>query len=497
MVEATKGAASSKALIISMVGPLMNKVKMSMLAARKNRLLATKLQSTVDVLGEQLLPHYLTDGNRSYEEVNTMHNLCYLLAMKTQQVFNSRVIHTCIDQNWDLKGFKQVLVRILKQVNVVSYDDVTQILDFTIKTQNLQSSSCIKAIGAFIRNQKKPINADDLGNPVNTYETDFEFLKEDIQQYRTQRIKYECFTVLHPWAYDLDKVDFKYIMNNDLTDKICSQLQTQSAQVFWLSFFKSQLAVSADDFFGALRELANMNKIPQFYEQNLPSYQDSAIACDFVFSLAKDAAQITQIVQQVADAGNNVGYNALKDQIKVYQGEFNTQDLKVSGFANGLQLNSNPRLNEFDRDSDLSSINLRQLSQQQLEIPADLCRRTFESVPNQAASHKLHMRFEAVDTEELKNLEISVDGTKGIFKIGEGEANHYQIPNDKKLWESQLMIVCKDGKYFIRDLGVVHTSRIKVDMNTQIQIQQDALIDLGKVVHYHFDKVTHKCEPSS
>lgn len=106
------------------------------------------------------------------------------------------------------------------------------------------------------------------------------------------------------------------------------------------------------------------------------------------------------------------------------------------------------------------------------------------------------MKFEAVDTEELKNLEISVDGTQGIFKIGEGEANHYQIPNDKKLWESQLMIVCKDGKYFIRDLGVVHTSRIKVDMNTQIQIQQDALVDLGKVVHYHFDKVTHKKVPT-
>jgi len=53
--------ACSKALIISMVGPLMNKVKMSMVGARKNRVLATKLQGTVDVLGEQLLPHYLTE----------------------------------------------------------------------------------------------------------------------------------------------------------------------------------------------------------------------------------------------------------------------------------------------------------------------------------------------------------------------------------------------------------------------------------------------------
>ena len=110
-----------------------------------------------------------------------MHNLCYLLAMKTQQVFNSRVIHTCIDQNWDLKGFKQVLVRILRQLGASEYDEVTGLLDFTIKTQNLQSSSCIKAIGSFIRNSKKPINEDDLGNPVNTYETQFEFLKEDIQ----------------------------------------------------------------------------------------------------------------------------------------------------------------------------------------------------------------------------------------------------------------------------------------------------------------------------
>jgi hypothetical protein len=58
------------------------------------------------------------------------------------------------------------------------------------------------------------------------------------------------------------------------------------------------------------------------------------------------------------------------------------------------------------------------------------------------------------------------------------------------------MIVCLGGQYYIRDLGVVHTSRIKVDMKTSIQIQQDTLIDLGKVVHYHFDKVTHAQTPN-
>ena len=92
-------------------------------------------------------------------------------------------------------------------------------------------------------------------------------------------------------------------MNNDLTPKVCENLRTQNAQVFWLSFFKSQAAVSADDFFGALRELAHLNKIPSFYEANLPAYQAAAIQCDFVFSFTEHAEQIAVLVQQVADAG--------------------------------------------------------------------------------------------------------------------------------------------------------------------------------------------------
>ena len=53
------------------------------------------------------------------------------------------------------------------------------------------------------------------------------------------------------------------------------------------------------------------------------------------------------------------------------------------------------------------------------------------------------------------------------------------------------MVVCKQGYYFLSDLGIVHGSRIKLDMKTNAQLQQDALIDLGKSVNYHFDKVTH------
>ena len=229
----------SKPLIISMVGLLMNKVKLSMKCAKKNKLLAEKLDTTIQLLSEQLLPHFISKNMKNYNELNNMQNLCYLFAQKTQLVFNSHIIHTCIDQNWDLKGFKQVLVRIFKAIGVQNLDEITGLLDFQIKTQNLQSSSCIKAIGSFIRNPKKDVNQDDLSNAISTYETEFDFIRNDIVKYRTQRIKHECFSVLHPWAYDLDKVDFKYIVNNDLTSKVCSALGTQNAQVFWLSFFKS------------------------------------------------------------------------------------------------------------------------------------------------------------------------------------------------------------------------------------------------------------------
>jgi len=71
-----------------------------------------------------------------------------------------------------------------------------------------------------------------------------------------------------------------------------------------------------------LRELANLNKIPQFYDANLASYQQSAIDHDFVFSLNEHASEIMTMVQQVADAGQTVGYNALRDQVKTYSGSY-------------------------------------------------------------------------------------------------------------------------------------------------------------------------------
>ena len=53
-----------------------------------------------------------------------------------------------------------------------------------LDSQNLQSTSCIKAIGSFLRNHKKEINDDDLSNPIKIYQTSYEFLKYDIEMYR-------------------------------------------------------------------------------------------------------------------------------------------------------------------------------------------------------------------------------------------------------------------------------------------------------------------------
>jgi hypothetical protein len=39
-----------------------------------------------------------------------------------------------------------------------------------------------------LRKKTKEIDADDLINPIKTYQTEFLFLKEDIERYRTQNI---------------------------------------------------------------------------------------------------------------------------------------------------------------------------------------------------------------------------------------------------------------------------------------------------------------------
>jgi len=77
----------------------------------------------------------------------------------------------------------------------------------------------------------------------------------------------------------------------------------------------------------------------------------------------------------------------------------------------------------------------------------------------------LVLTFQNSDTEALKDVQFTCLGDRALYKVGEGEANHYQIPNDKKLMDSQFMIVVIKGKYYIRDLGFIHCSRMKLDLD--------------------------------
>ena len=153
----------------------------------------------------------------------------------------------------------------------------------------MQSTSCIKAIGSFLR-KNKTINEDDLSNPIKTYQTTYQFLKYDIERYREQKIGYECFQVLHPWAYDLDSVDMKYIVNTNLVDPIWRHFKDdENALQFWLSFFKSQMACSSDEFVEALRQLSEMNGVSGFYAGRMQSINAMMAECNYVIGVETHA----------------------------------------------------------------------------------------------------------------------------------------------------------------------------------------------------------------
>jgi len=58
------------------------------------------------------------------------------------------------------------------------------------------------------------------------------------------------------------------------------------------------------------------------------------------------------------------------------------------------------------------------------------------------------------------------------------------------------MVCSIGGQFYLRDMGFVHNSRVKLDTRCEVQIQKGSVVDLGKVVHYHFDKVVHHSKPT-
>ena len=169
-------------------------------------------------------------------------------------------------------------------------------------------------VGSFLRKKTKEIDADDLTNPIKTYQTTFPFLKEDIERYREQNIPHQCFQVLHPWAYDLESVDMKYIVNTNLEGQICSIMaNSEDAQIFWLSYFKPQMTCAADEFFEAVRQLAEMSGLPDYYANHYEEFDMLMADCKYVMSVTENHEIISKVVGDlVNEIQSRVGINTLR-----------------------------------------------------------------------------------------------------------------------------------------------------------------------------------------
>jgi hypothetical protein len=88
-----------QALVLSMLGPMVNKIKMCMKFAKKNIELAEDpdVYGFITLFGEQILPTWCRKNMKDAKAINDMHNLMYLFSYKTHQVFQARVIHQIID----------------------------------------------------------------------------------------------------------------------------------------------------------------------------------------------------------------------------------------------------------------------------------------------------------------------------------------------------------------------------------------------------------------
>lgn len=101
---------------------------------------------------------------------------------------------------------------------------------------------------------------------IEVYQTSYEFIVDDIELYRSHGLPVSCLEKVHPWAYDIDKSDLKH--QDDTVDAIKNLLAGNvEAQLFWLTFFRSQLAVPADEFVDALRQLAMLNNIEAYFRR--------------------------------------------------------------------------------------------------------------------------------------------------------------------------------------------------------------------------------------
>lgn len=113
----------------------------------------------------------------------------------------------------------------------------------------------------------------------------------------------------------MDQVDFKYIINNNISDKVMQLLPSQHARIFWLSNFKCQTSVSADDLFQALRETYGFCQ--KDFTGALAGNQQVAAKNDFVYSITSNADEIQGCIRDAVDGQ----WDPILTQVKTYKGD--------------------------------------------------------------------------------------------------------------------------------------------------------------------------------
>jgi hypothetical protein len=233
-----------------------------------------------------------------------------------------------------------------------------------------------------------------------------------------------------------------------------------------------------------------MANLPGQFACLVKEFEEDMHTSGYVVSVERDSELINRVISRFVDKSAGSGFNPFRDQFKTYSGPARESCYNKVG---EYSFDATYLLNLIDCGGELAKIKLVETN----HASCDLQRRVRHVKSNQVPKDRLKLKFEAVDTDELKNIEITVNGDEAIYKVGEGETSNYHIPNDKKLWETQFIVCSRNGQYFIRDMGFVHNSRVKLDQNCEVQIQKDSVVDLGKVVHYHFDKVVHEKIPDA
>ena len=137
----------------------------------------------------------------------------------------------------------------------------------------------------------------------------------------------------------------------------------------------------------------------------------------------------------VDSAKTETGLNALRCQYKTYKGPFEGSDYADEKTLSSLfAIEQVPKFDHFHGDPELGSLKLLECD---LPATCNLSRKVIHTTTLNIPQDRVVLKFESVDTEKLKDLEIPVEGDRAVYKIGEGETSHFHIPNDKKLWETQ------------------------------------------------------------